>query len=76
MASVAQWIEGQPGNQRGSLVQFPVWAHAWVAGWVPSWGHARGNQSIFLSHINVSLPLFLPPFSLSRNKQINKIFKK
>ena len=25
-------------------------------------GHVRGKQSMFLSHINVSLPLFLPPF--------------
>ena len=24
--------------------------------------HIRGNQSMFFSHINVSLPLFLPPF--------------
>ena len=34
----------------------------------------RGNRSMFLSHINVSLLLFLPPFpSLLK---INKIFKK
>ena len=25
--------------------------------------HARGNQSMFLSHIDSSFPLFLPPFS-------------
>ena len=42
-----------------SLVQFPVRAHAWVAGQVPSWGHERGNRSMYLLHIDVSLPLFL-----------------
>ena len=45
-----------------SPVQFLVGAHAWVAGLVPSWGHVRGNGLMFLSHINVSLPPFLPPF--------------
>ena len=29
---------------------------------------ARGNQSMFLSHIGVFLPLFLPSFPLSKNK--------
>ena len=46
------------------LVRFPVRAYAMVAGQVPSWGHVRGNYLMFLSHINVSLPLFLPPFPL------------
>ena len=33
----------------------------------------RGNQSMFLSHMDISLPLFLPPsLSLSKNKQTNK----
>ena len=26
-----------------------------------SWGHVQSYQSMFLSHIDVSLPLFLPP---------------
>ena len=43
-------------------VRFPVRARAWVVGQVLSWGYARGNQLISLLHINVSLPLFLPPF--------------
>ena len=43
-----------------SLVWFLVGAHAWVAGQVPSWGHTRGNPSMFLSHIDVSRPLFIP----------------
>ena len=42
LAGMAQWIEHQPANQ-GSLVQFPIKAHAWVAGQVPSLGGVRGN---------------------------------
>ena len=45
-----------------SLVRFLVRAHAWVAGQVPSWVCVRGNWLMYLSHINVSLPLFLSPF--------------
>ena len=47
---------------KGLLVRFPVRAHAWVVGQVPGWGHARGSQLMFLSHIEVSLPLYLPHF--------------
>ena len=43
-------------------VQFPVRARAWVVGQFLSWGHVWGNQSMFFSHINISFPLFLPPF--------------
>ena len=43
-----------------SPVWFPVRAHAWVVGQVPTWGQARGNWSMLLCHIYVSLPLFLP----------------
>ena len=54
---------------------FQVRAHSWVVGQVPSWGRTRGNSSVFLSHINFSLPLFLPPFpSVKINKY--KIFFK
>ena len=51
---MTQWIEWGP------LLwgQFPVRAHAVQ---VPSWGCARDNQSMYLSHMDVSLPLFLPP---------------
>ena len=55
------------------LVWFPVRAHAWVASQIPDWGHARGNCSMFLSHIGVSLPLFYLPFP---SLKINKILKK
>ena len=56
------------------LVRFPVRARAWVAGHVSSYRHVRGNWWVYLSHINVPLPLFLPSL-LSKNKQI-KSFKK
>ena len=41
---------------KGSLVQFPVKAHAWIVGQVPRWGRSRGNQTL------IFLSLFLPPF--------------
>ena len=41
-----------------SLIQFPVRVHA------------RGNQFMFLSHINVSLPLLLPNFSSFPKKKV------
>ena len=49
-----------PQSKR-SLVQFPVRANAWVAGLVPHMAHVRGSQLMFLSLIDVSLPIFLPP---------------
>ena len=42
---------------KGSPVQFPVRAHAWVAGQVPSWGVCERQP-----HIDVSPPLLLPAF--------------
>ena len=54
LAGVAQWIEHGLGT-KGSPVQFPVRAHAWVAGQVPNGGHVRGNHTLmFLS--------LIPPF--------------
>ena len=53
-----------------SLVQLPVRALAWVEGQVPGWGPAKGNQSMYLSHTDVSLSLsFSLPSPLSK---INK----
>ena len=56
LAAVAQWIESWPGNQR-------------VTGSIPSLGHMPGLQvgpqwdvCERQPHIDVSLPLFLPPF--------------
>ena len=53
-------------------VGFPVGAHAWDVGQVHGWGHARGNQWMYLLHIDASLPLSLP----SPLSKINKILKK
>ena len=61
LADVAQWIERQPENQK-------------IAGSIPNRGTCLGcrpgsplggvqeRQPVDLSHIDVSLPLFLPPF--------------
>ena len=60
------WLSGLRASlqTKGSLVQFPVRAHAWVAGQVPSDG-AHERQP----HIDVSLPLSPSfPFSLKINK--------
>ena len=46
----AHWVEFQSEHMPELRVLSPFGAYA------------RGNQSTFLSHINVSLPLFLPPF--------------
>ena len=56
-----------PGT-KGSLVQFPVRAHAWVTGQVSNRGHVRGNHTLMF----VSLSFSLLPLS----PKINKIFKK
>ena len=55
-------------------VQFLVRAHMWVAGLVPSKGVCKRQQINVLAHINVSLPLLLPPFPLSKTnlKNLNK----
>ena len=58
------WSGVIPQRER-SLVRLLVRAHAWAAGLDPGWGHVRGNQLMFLSHINVSPSL---PFSLKINK--------
>ena len=63
LAGVAQWTEHQPENRKVRELTHAVRAHAWFAGQVPSWGRVKGSLSIFVSHINVSLPLFLPHFS-------------
>ena len=65
------WLSGLNASlqTKGSLVRFPVRAHAWVVGQVPSTGRMRGNHTL----IFLSLSLFLFPLSL---KIINKIFLK
>ena len=43
----------------------PIRACAWVVGQVPSWGVGQA-----VDQCDVSLPLFLPPSPLSKNKYI------
>ena len=45
----------------GSPAQFPVRYMPGLQAKYPAGAHRRGNQSMFLSHIDVPLPLFLPP---------------
>ena len=67
---MAQWVGHHSAKQtvtslisgQGTLTGLQVWS--------PVGAHTRGNQSVFISHVNVSLPLFPPPL------KINKIFKK
>ena len=51
---------GAGPRTKGSLVQFPVRAHAWVAGQVPSRGRTKGNHTLMF--------LSLPPSLLSNNE--------
>ena len=66
MARWLVWLSGLSASlqTKGSPVQFPVRAHAWVVGQVPSRGRARGNRWMFLS-LSFSLPS-----PLSENKYI------
>ena len=48
---------------KGSLVQFPIRARAWVVGQVPSRGRVRGNHT--LTFLSLSFSLTSP---LSKNK--------
>ena len=59
------WLSGlSAGLQtKGSLVRFPVKAHAWAAGQVPTRGHVRGNHPLMFLSLSFSL---LSP--LSKNK--------
>ena len=53
-AGVAELVGQRPAKRK-------VRAHTWVAGSVHSQG-AYKRQQINVSHTDVSLPLFLPPF--------------
>ena len=62
------WLSGLSTglHTKGSLVRFPVRAHAWVVGQVPSGGRARGNHTItFLSSFSL-------PSTLSKTKKRKK----
>ena len=45
-----------------SWVKLPVRAHISIVSSVPVGAHMRGNQSMFLSYIDISLTFYLPPF--------------
>ena len=57
------WLSGLSAGlwTKRSLDWFPIRAHPWVVGHALSWGLVRGNWWMYLSHIHVSLPRFLPP---------------
>ena len=55
------WLGLIPETE-GWPIQFPVGVHAWAAGsLLHPWTLAEGSRSMFLSCIDVSLPLCLPP---------------
>ena len=60
LTGVAQWAGHCPANRKvtGSI---PSQGTCLVVGQVPGWGCGRGNRSMFLSLIDVSLSLFLTP---------------
>ena len=66
------WLSGLSASlqPKGSLVQFPVRPHAWVAGQVPSGELMRGNHTLMIPALSFSCPS-----PLSKNK-INKILKR
>ena len=59
------WLNGLSTGlkTKGSSVQFPVRAQAWVVGQVPSKGHTRGNHTLMFLFLSFSLPS-----PLSKNK--------
>ena len=60
LASVAELV-GASSNKLKGPGSIPIRAHTWVVVQSQS-GRAGGNQSMFLSHSNVSFPLSLSPF--------------
>ena len=53
------WLSGLSSSlqTKGSPVQFPVRAHAWVAGQVPSRGCTRGNHTLMFLSFSLPPPL-------------------
>ena len=54
VAGVAQWL-GAGLRTKGSPVQFPVRAHAWVVGQVPSRGRTRGNHTLLFLFLSLKI---------------------
>ena len=62
LAGVSQWIECPPVKQKGHRFNSQSGHMPGLQARFPSWEHLRGNQLMYLSHIDLSLPLspFLP----------------
>ena len=54
------WVSSQKAKGRWLNSQSDHMPGLWV--WSPVGAHVRGNRLMFLSHTDVSLPLFLSPF--------------
>ena len=69
------WLRGlSAGLQtKGSSVQFPVRARAWVADQVPSRRHVRGNHTLIFLSLSFSLPA--PPLCLKINLKRKEYIK-
>ena len=67
------WLSGLSASlrTRGSLVQFPLKAHAWVSGQVPKGRCMRGSHTLIFLSLSPSLP-----FSLKISKILKKKKKK
>ena len=67
------WLSGLRASlqTKGSPVQFPVRAQAWVAGQVPGGRLVRGNHTLMFLSLSFSLPS-----PLTKNKLIKSLFKK
>ena len=59
-AAVAQWTECMQAANRRVTSSIPGWGMCLGCGQRPQWGSCERQP-----HIDVSLPLFLPPFPLS-----------
>ena len=74
LASMTSWVSSCKAKDH----RFDSWSGHMPGLWArfPVGGRVRGKRSMFLSHVDVSLPLFLPPFpSLKKIKSFLKIRK-
>ena len=72
LAGVAQWIGHWLAKQKVSGSN-PSQGTYLISGQVPSYRLTRGNWLMSFSHINVSLPLFLPSPSLLKKKKAKEL---
>ena len=62
LTGVAQLVGRRPARRRVASLMTSGRGTCLGCRFGPDWGCARGNGCKFLSHIDVSLPFFLPPF--------------